>query len=308
MIVTSGRYACGDRENREIDFPVITAVREIVRFLRPINNPLLQLEQRECPAIRKSIVRPYINQYWGMGRRLREIANHYLLVRSRAPFFDLRNGESAELAQYDIEGTQLRIVADRPKWMRGEGQLGISLFYGIDRIYTAMLHLSGTPDNMKLVVGNLQGDGRDRLAIYKTITKAMHGMRPRDFLAQIVKIVAGELGCLEILCISDAAHRSSYWLSSATKLSTYDEIWLEHGAVKDRDSGFFTMPPGIRKRADDKIPANKRGMYRRRYELLDGLRLTLRGQITAAGAQFVPPATDHRSIRPDSMEYRPRAV
>ena len=68
------------------------------------------------------------------------------------------------------------------------------------------------------------------------------------------------------------------------------------------------MPPGIRKRADDKIPANKRGMYRRRYQLLDRLHLTLRERVTAAGAQFVPLTTDHRSIRSDSMEYRPGAV
>jgi hypothetical protein len=36
--------------------------------------------------------------------------------------------------------------------------------------------------------------------------------------------------------------------------------------------------------------------------------LTLREQITAAGAQFMPRAADPRSIRPDSLDYRPRAV
>ncbi len=252
---------------------------QIIRYLRPIDNPLLQREQREFPALREFILRPYVNRHWGLRRRLHEIANHYALVQSRVPFFDIHNGEWRDLTQYDIGGTPLRIVMDRPAWMRGEGQLAISLFYARDRIYTAMLHLSGSVENLQLIVGNLQGDGRDRLALYKALTKALHGMRPRDFLIHIVRILAGELQCSLLLGITDAAHRSSHRLSRAEKLATYDEMWLEHGAVSRPGSAFFAMSPGLRKRPSDEIPANKRGLYRRRYQLLEELQLRLRERI-----------------------------
>jgi uncharacterized protein VirK/YbjX len=266
---------------------VITDLSEVVRFLRPTHNPLLEREQRECPAIREFILRPYVNQHWGLRRRLREIANHYRLVRNRVPFFDLLNTESRDLTQFDVDGTALRVVMDRPRWMRREGQIGISLFHGTERIYTAMLHLSGTPDDMQLVVGNLQGDGRDRLALYKSLTKLMHGMRPRDFLIHIVRMLAAELNCREVLGISNAAHRSAHWLSMALKVSTYDDMWLEHGGQRHFNSGFFTMPSGLRKRADEDIPANKRGIYRRRHQLLEELQLTLRERVAAAQPQTV---------------------
>jgi uncharacterized protein VirK/YbjX len=259
-----------------------SALREIVRYLRATNNPLLMREQREFPGIREFIVRPYVNRNWGLQRRLHEIANHCSLVQVRVPFFDLHNGEWRDLTQYQVAGNSLRIVMDRPRWMRGEGQLGISLFYGCDRIYTAMLHLSGTPENLQLIVGNLQGDGRDRLTLYRTLTKLMHCMRPRDFLIHIVRILAAELHCREVLGVCDAAHRSSHALSRGEKLATYDEIWLEHGALKSSQSGFFSMATGFQRRASHEIPANKRGMYRRRYQLLDDLQLTLRERIAAA--------------------------
>lgn len=252
---------------------------EVVRYLRPIDNPLLQREQREFPAVREFILRPYVNRHWGLRRRLHEIANHYILVQSCVPFFDIHNGEWRDLTEYEIAGKPLRIVMDRPDWMRGEGQLGISLFYGRDRIYTAMLHLSGAPGDLQLIIGNLQGDGRDRLALYKTLTKALHGMRPRDFLIHIVRILAGELQCRELLGIQDTAHRSAHVLSRAAKQATYDEIWLEQGGVRQPHSGFFSMAPGLRKRCNQEIPANKRAVYRRRYELLEQLQLRLRERI-----------------------------
>jgi uncharacterized protein VirK/YbjX len=252
---------------------------QIIRYLRPTANPLLRREQREFPALREFILRPYVNRHWGLRRRLHEIANHYALVQSCVPFFDIHNGEWLDLTQYDVAGKPLRIVMDRPDWMRGEGQLAISLFYGRDRIYTAMLHLSGTAENLQLIVGNLQGDGRDRLALYKTLTKAMHGMRPRDFLVHIVRILAGELQCCELLGIQDTAHRSAHVLSRAAKQAAYDETWLEHGALHRPGSGFYAMTAGLHKRSSHDIPAHKRAVYRRRYQLLDELQLMLRERI-----------------------------
>ena len=253
-----------------------STLKIIYLFQRPHNNKLLEEEFSNFPNIREFIFRPYVNRYWNMSKRLSMIATHYLLVKTLAPFLELVKSEYVDLYHFDVEGEKLRIVIDRPKWMRREGEIGISLFFGIDRIYTAMFLLSGTENDLKLIVGNLQGDGRDRTDLYKRLTKAMYGMRPRDFLVHILKIFGHELGCKELLGISDDAHRSSYWLSKSNKLAAYDEIWLEHGGIKDGVSGFFHLPARIVHRPYEEIPANKRALYRRRYQYLDDLQSQIR--------------------------------
>ena len=255
---------------------LLTIGLQIKHFLKPLNNPLLVDELASFPKIGEFIFRPYINRHWGMSLRLRTIETHYLLVKSKAPFLNLADDEFIEIAQLDIGNEKLRVTIDRPVWLRREGEIAFNIFYGIDRIYTAMTTLSGTPDNLKLIIGNFQGDGRDRMELYKAITKAMFGLRPRDLLLNIVKILASELGCKVILGISDDAHRSSHRFSKAKKLSAYDEIWLEQGGTKASVSGFFTMPARIEKRTDEEIPAKKRSMYRNRYQFLDDFQLEMK--------------------------------
>jgi uncharacterized protein VirK/YbjX len=258
---------------------LFSTLYRIVLFLKPSGNPLLAKEHSQFRKIREFIFRPYVNRHWTMSKRLEAIETHYLIVRSSVPLLEVANGESLEIAQHDLGNEKLRILVDRPHWMRGEGELGISLFYGIDRIYTAMFLMSGTQDNLQIIVGNLQGDGRDRQGLYKEFTKTMHGMRPRDFMIHVLKILGDEIGCKEILGISDDAHRSSHWLTHAKKLSTYDAIWIEQSGIKDNSSGFFKMSSRLKKRSDEEIPPNKRALYRRRYQFLDELQLKIRALV-----------------------------
>ncbi len=244
-------------------------------WLKSIDNPLLAKELGQRARLREFLFRPYLNNYWKMAERLEVIANHYKLVNSNAPILNLARDESLELTQFDMNDGKLRVVIDRPEWMRREGEIGLSFFLGVDRIYTIMFLLGGDSSNLKLIVGNLQGDGRDKADIYKELTKAFYGMRPRDFLINVLKVIGGELGCKAIYGISDEAHRSNLWYSKAFKQTNYDTIWLEHGGVKD-DKGFFVLPSHIAKRTDDEIPTKKRAVYRRRYEFLDELQLELK--------------------------------
>ena len=262
----------------------MSALNRIISFLRPRENSLLRDEFAYFPALREFIFRPYVNSRWSFIDRISAIQDHYLLAKNRVPFLALAPDASVDVTAIELGAEKLRIVLDRPKWMRGEGELGLSLFYGIDRIYTAMFLLYESNGKLQLIVGNLQGDGRDRSALYKEFTKTLFGMRPRDFLVHVLKILGEELGCNEILGISDNGHRSSHWLTKAKKVSTYDAIWAEHGGVKEERQEFFRIPCRFIKRSDEEIPANKRAQYRRRYQLMDDLQ----GKLRAAIAQGHP--------------------
>jgi hypothetical protein len=254
---------------------------EIARFIDPPDNPLLALEHSQFRDLREVIYRPYLHGRWTLRKRIRSIEEHYRLLEKRAPFLALQKDKSIELAQFEVNGASARIVIDRPSWMRREGEIGLSLFYGVDRIYTAMFTLSDVDGQFVMLVGNLQGDRRDKKVLYKELTKAMYGMRPRDFLIRVLQNLGQQMGCVEIWGISDGAHRSAHRFSKAKKLATYDQIWIEHGGLKDSKSGFFRIPTYIKKRSDDDIPSNKRSQYRRRYEFLDSLELQMRSVISS---------------------------
>jgi uncharacterized protein VirK/YbjX len=210
------------------------------------------------------------------------IAEHYRLVSSNATFLNLAPDEYIDLVIFDLVQGRLRVVLDRPSWVRREGEIGLSLFLGVDRIYTVMFLLSGTPANMKLIVGCVQGAEIDQgKSLYKELTRSLHGMRPRDFILHLTKMISEELRCKEILGIFDAAHRGNLWYSRAFKHVSYDSIWLEHGGQKTND-GFFSLASRIVKRA----------LYRRRYQFLDELQVLLRGVVA-----FPPPKKQHMSNR-----------
>jgi uncharacterized protein VirK/YbjX len=258
---------------------VAFVVYPIAAFLFPRENPLLRQELRQFPALRQHVFRPYVNSHWTFIQRIRAIKNHYRLVKDKVPFLELAPNASVDITDLELSSEKLRIVLDRPQWMRGEGELGLSLFHGVDRIYTAMFLLCEVNGKLKIIVGNLQGDGRDRSALYKEFTKTLYGMRPRDFLVHIMKIFGEELGCIELLGISDDGHRSSHWLTKAKKVSTYDAIWAEHGGVKDVKERFFKIPAHFAKRPDADVPANKRAQYRRRYQLMDDLQAKIKSAV-----------------------------
>jgi len=253
-----------------------------INFIRPTDNELLKREHLDFRGLKEFIFRPYIHSKWNMERRLAAISMHYTLVKKYVPYFDLAGDDYRDLAKIEANGMSLRVVIDRPKWMRREGELAISIFHGIDRIYTAMILLSGSKDDMKLIIGNIQGDGRNVTELYKQLTKAFHGMRPRDILINVVKMIGNEIECTELLGVSDATHRSVTLFSSAKKQADYDSIWSENGGFLNVESGFFSMHAKVTKRTTEEIPSNKRSLYRRRYQLLDEVQAEIKVKIGAS--------------------------
>lgn len=255
---------------RRLSFMLLALPRlgRIGRWLRCSDNPLLCEEMRSSPLVFHAIHRPYVNRKWRLGERLEAIEQHYHALLGRGAFLNIAASQYFDLLQFGPGYLNLRVVVDRPKWMRGEGEVAISLFHRDHRVYSAMFLIAGEPPD-RLVVGAFQGwnhpEARDT---YVALTHALHGMRPRDFLLNILKLVAAALGCREIWGVADACHRSEHALVRAgAKKFGYDEVWKEHGGELNRQ-GFFVIPAELKLRAPGEIPARKRAQYRRRYALL----------------------------------------
>jgi uncharacterized protein len=235
------------------------------------DNTVLLDELHYSSRMYAAVLRPYVNQRWSVEKRLGALEEHYFTIAEKGRLLVFNENQYLDLVQLGAEYLDLRVVVDKPRWMRGEGEIAVSLFCQGNRIYTAMFLVTGTLEDRKLVVGAIQGwGGTQAKELYVELTRALHGMRPRDFLISTLKMIATNLGCAEIHGVSDACHRSIQLFSGAVKETAYDAIWQDQGGQLNAE-GFFVISTEVKQREAAEIPARKRAQYRRRYEFIDNI-------------------------------------
>ena len=159
--------------------------------------------------------------------------------------------------------------------MRSEGQLTVSLFVGVDRVYCLAFSVNRFNDAHALVIGAIQGAKLENVSeIYRECTKQTFGMRPRDLLVFIAQLIASRVGCTHILAIADDHHQTRNKSNQNDKIASYDDLWEEHLGVRQND-GFYRLPVEVRRRAAEDVPAKKRSQYRQRYNFLDSVDSTI---------------------------------
>ena len=125
----------------------------------------------------------------------------------------------------------------------------------------------------QLLVASVQGPkGEDAQEVVRVATKSLHGVRPMFMLLNGLKVLAAQLGC-ELVGIPHK-HQAKYrWNSSSKLLFNYDEFWQENGGALSEKCGekYWQIPTALERRPLEEIQSKKRSMYRKRYEMFDGL-------------------------------------
>lgn len=240
-------------------------------------NPALREEIAARPYLLTCVVHPYINSEWPAQRTLAVIAAHYAMLGG--PRAVLRGMPPRLLAD---AGEGLRIELDRPGKFEHEGEATLHLRRGEQDLYALAFTLGDIAGQRVAYVGALQGlRSPDALEIYRQLTHQLHGLRPRDLLLTAFRRFGLALEVTRILAVDDSHRVSSngYFAASGQVLSSYDEIWTESGGIAT-GGGFFELGPVTGRRESSAVPARKRALYRRRYEMLDALD----GQIDASVA------------------------
>jgi uncharacterized protein VirK/YbjX len=243
------------------------------------DNPLLTMALKRFPLMHGMIYWPYINHTWPMERRLAAINQHYRMLDGPAAIIAHATFEEVELARVE-EYVGLRLVLDKTVWFLREGEIVLNLFVRDQRFYSIVFTLSVDAGKPLMVVGALQGANSDAAqGIYRDITHALHGLRPRDLLMVALKLLCAELGVQRIWAVSNdmRQHNSPYFGDSHKEkvLVAYNEVWLEHGGI-ELDNGFFEIPAMVRYKDMSEIPTRKRATYRRRYQMLDKLAVDIK--------------------------------
>lgn len=248
--------------------------KAIQPFLHAPSGSQINKLMTQRPETIGAVVWPYICHTWDAKNRLSRIEEHYRVVDSLYPKIDFPVDGALKLIDLGYVCENLHVVLDQPIWFMREGQLVINLFLDNVRIFSLAFSLAHESGKMVAYVGAMQGRNIDGLLdTYRDITKAMHGMRPRDFLFELFRAFCRSVGVTKIFAVSDASrhHRGAYFGSKAKNgelTLNYDEIWLERGGViENSDFYVFSVAPQVKNL--EEVPSKKRSMYRRRYEFLD---------------------------------------
>lgn len=246
--------------------------KNISEFLDATDNSYFMQEIENRPDILGILVWPYIHKDWSFIEKANVIKMHYNKIK-KIPALCINTGDSKKILDVSNVYSGLKVIVDRSKWYRREGELVLNLFVGDERIYSLAFTCGEINNKKTIYIGGIQGVNINNiLAIYKNITKALYGMRPRDFLLKILIIICSEIGIEQILAISNKNrhHNHNYFKSKKTgNMSVnYDDIWKDMGAEKNKN-GFYYTEPNLNLRPLDEIASKKRSMYRKRYALLD---------------------------------------
>jgi uncharacterized protein len=235
----------------------------------------LQRAMEQRPELAGVVVWPYICTSWNATSRLQRIDEHFKVMESIGSVLDFPiNGQLLLLDLTDVSAN-LRVVVDQPKWFMREGMLVLNLFSQDVRIYSLSFSFALEKGKVVAYVGAVQGVGVEGImGDYKDLTKALHGMRPRDFQVELFRIFCRCLDVSKIYAVNDdkRQHRSRYFGTAKSEFLflNYNAIWQERGGVRDGED-FFVLSIETPVKKLDRVPSKKRAMYRRRYELLKSL-------------------------------------
>jgi uncharacterized protein VirK/YbjX len=229
----------------------------------------------------------YINDGWRVNQRLHSIADHYEFCDlKKDAIFSIAEGHYIECDVPATSDFHMRLLVDRPAWMRSEGQLAVSLFVGVDRVYCLAFSVNRSNGAHALVIGAIQGARLENVSeIYRECTKQTFGMRPRDLLVFIAQLIASRIGCSHILAIADNHHQTRNKSNQDDKVASYDELWEEHLGVRQSD-GFYRLPVEVRRRAAEDVPAKKRSQYRQRYSFLETVDATIGNKLLGTDVTY----------------------
>ena len=239
------------------------------------DNPLLGQALERFREMHGVVYWPYIHSAWQVRQRLNAVDQHYRLLGGRATIIAHAIGSELELASLGDHFDGLRIVIDKAEWFVREGEVVLNLFVVDQRLLSVAFTLGMEAGRRVAYVGAIQGSNAPgTLDVFRNVTHALYGMRPRDLLMTALKLLCMEIAVEGMLAVSDAArvHYSSYFGGGRKDklLLKYDEVWVEHGGAR-LESGFFEIPLRMSHREPRDVPTRKRAAYRRRYAMLDKL-------------------------------------
>lgn len=248
---------------------------ELIAMLNLEQHAALAQELKERPETLGFVQWPYIHAGWLLAQRFEALSQHQQAMLTDMQALSLETRGRLVVTDLSSVSPGLRLIVDRAYWFMREGSLVFNQFLDEERIMSLAFSFGWRNGERVVYVGGVQGTKIDfLLPQYRDIATSLHRMRSRDFLIKSFQFLMHHLGVKQVLCIQDSQrhHRHAYF--GAKKVDdlhlNYDEIWLEHAGEPTLD-GFYRLSSLPIVRPIEEIASKKRGLYRKRYEMMDKL-------------------------------------
>jgi len=238
------------------------------------------------PEILEKWHSPYVCADWNAQERQAELMSHFSLLS------DLFGKNTAKI--FKPEGLRLYNFTGHDKGRysvelfpgyQNEGALGIRICDSERReVYALSLHLSRTSETI-CYIGALQGPNDripDRNSAIVSITRGLHGLRPKALLIESLYMIAPLLNIERIYGVSNAGNiYTTKEHGCGNKKDIFfdrDALWREYLAepVGTRQ---FLFPKHLMRKDIAALKPNKRSMYRKRYSWLENAGIESRNTI-----------------------------
>jgi uncharacterized protein VirK/YbjX len=258
------------------------------------------------------LVWPLVDARWTAKQRLQNLMLHYREAARLGELFQIVPRQIKSILKLDSLCESLEVCLENQPWFAREGQCTMSLFYAGERVYSVAFLLSEEDGKRIVYIGAVQGVKQsDSDDTYKLLTKAAHGMRPRDFCIALFLVLCDAMGVQKVLAVQNGNRQHQHRYFDATQraaiFANYDEIWTENGATL-RPDGLFTLEPGVRRKDLAEVPSKKRSMYRKREALLEECQLAFNALVTSGlypqpGQDCDIPCDEARILLPQAVRH-----
>ena len=261
------------RELAKIRLRGLLHPRQTPEWLRLLNShPAFSEYVRACPRFVYKVYRPYGSKVLDAGQRLDAIRAHYEFIFRRGLGQLIARASLGPVLLAEAEGKSglpYRIELRTVNMFDREGELVLQLVRDGTTVYTIAFTIAPRDGDAAISIGCIQGGKTDdaRAAI-RTATRELHGLRPKQLMASLVRQLAHDYGCARVLMVSNRNRVIYKAIRNGRVLADYDQLWEELGAQRRADGDYEMACAALAPPDLEAIPSKKRAEAKRRHEML----------------------------------------
>jgi uncharacterized protein VirK/YbjX len=277
------------RELAKIRLRALLHWRQTPDWLELLNShPAFSEYLRNYPKFLYKIYRPYVSHALSPAQRLETVRAHYQFMFRRGLGQTIARASNGPVVLGEAVGksglvyqVQLRTV----NMFEREGELALQLVQDDKVLYTVAFAVAPRDGVPAISLGCLQGgkleDAREAI---RTATRELHGIRPKQLMANLVQQLGHDYGCERMVMVSNRNRVIYKAIRNGRVLADYDQLWQELGA-RVRADGDFELECAAPAAPDlEQIPSKKRSEARKRYELVRSLAAAVSVSLRARAA------------------------
>jgi uncharacterized protein VirK/YbjX len=255
------------------------------RWLQLLNShPAFSEYVRNWPRFLYKIYRPYLSATLPIEARLAVLASHYQFIFERrlGPVVARASAVGVRLAAFDGKsGLPYQLVLRAVgTCLEREGELVLQLCQGDALVCSVAFTFAWRGQSHAVSIGCMQGaKGEGTLEAIRVATRELHGLRPKQLLATLVRQLGYQFGCARMLMVSNQNRVVKSASRKGRVLADYDQLWMELGAARMDDGDFQLACAPLQAPDLEAIASKKRSEAKKRHELVVALADAINAQL-----------------------------